>query len=498
MTARRIAFGGTLLVVVRLIMRFIDVIAMSVLARTLGPSDFGLVSVAMTLIMIVEAVFELPVNEVLVRQATISAKQLDTAFTLSLLRGLVLSAVIIVLAWPFGRFYEDRRLVALLCVLSVAPFARGLRSPRHVLYHRQMSFWRDMIIDLGGKSAGVAASMVTLVLTHSYWSIVSGTVAYPLSMVALSYMLAPYRVRLSLSAVSSFSGFLGWMSMSQIVNALSWQSDRLLLAKLITNGELGIFSAASDLASIPLTALFGPMQRPLLSAFSRLQTDLPRLINSYRVATTAAVTIGLPLLVGGSFLATPLVRLLLGPQWLAAAPLFQWLALCLIPTLMSTAVAPFAMALGKTQAFAQINLIELGVKLPVLFLGVMEFGLAGAIASRFAAALASSLSAMFVVRRLTGVDIMTQMSWCWRCIASVAVMALILSVSEDPSQAAAGVAYQLMALGTTVVLGASVYSAALWGLWVLSGSPGEGVEHLIAMEIQKWLGKATRIAKPSL
>lgn len=483
-----------MLVAARLGTRVIDVATMSVLARNLAPSAFGLVSVAMTLVLITEAVFELPVNEALVRQSRISTAQYDTAFTLGLLRGLVLSSVIVLLAWPFARFYADRRLVALLCVLSVAPFARGMRSPRLALYHKEMSFWRDVVIDLVGKCAGFAASVTVCLLTRSYWSIAVGTITYPLAMAVLSYMLAPYRLRLSLTAMSSFSGFLGWISAAQILSAVNWQSDRLLLAKLITNRELGIFSAASDLATIPMLALFGPLQRPLLSAFSHLQSDTARLRQSYQMATTTVMTIGLPFLVGISFVASPLVHLLLGAQWLGAAPLLRWLALGLIPSLPALAVGPFVMTLNRTRIFARNNLVELGVKLPILLFGVIQFGLYGAIAARFASALAGVIFSLNAVRPLTGVRVVTYLSWFWRGILGTLIMALVLMVFVRPVPASAALSAQLTALLGIGLLGACSYAAALGGLWALSGSPAEGIEHVIVTQIRKRLGRAVRPA----
>jgi O-antigen/teichoic acid export membrane protein len=490
--ARRIAFGSTLLIAARFASRFIDVATMSILARNLRPSDFGLVAIAMTLVLIAEAMFEMPVNDVLVRQDSISAAQYDTAFTLGLLRGLVLSSLIILLAWPFAHFYADPRLVALLCVLSLAPFARGMRSPRLALFHKQMSFWRDMVIDTVGKCAGFGASVTICLLTHSYWSIVFGTVAYPLAMAVLSYILAPYRIRFSLSAMSSFSGILGWVSAAQIISAINWQSDRLLLAKVTATRELGMFTTASDLANIPIMALFVPVQRPLLSAFSHLQADPSRLIRGYKIATGAVVTIGLPMLVGICFMALPLVHLLLGSRWLDAAPLLQWLALGLVPVLVSVAIGPFVMAVGKTHIFARNNLIELGVKLPILIISVLRFGLYGAILTRFIDAVVVAICSLWTIRRLTGVPMVTHLLWFWRSAASTAFMALILLAYQGPINPHAALAHQLAAVVGTSLLGAFAYGAALFSFWVLSGSPDDGVEHLAAMELQKLLGKRRR------
>jgi PST family polysaccharide transporter len=98
-----------MLVVSRLVSRLFDFGALLVLARLLTPQDFGLVAIAMSLMQVVEAVFELPVAQVVVRAHNPEPAMLDTAFSLSLLRGLVLAVVLGDLLMARALFSGNRR-----------------------------------------------------------------------------------------------------------------------------------------------------------------------------------------------------------------------------------------------------------------------------------------------------------------------------------------------------------------------------------------------------
>jgi O-antigen/teichoic acid export membrane protein len=492
---RQTATGSILLILTRLSSRFIDLATMSILARNLSPTDFGLVAVAMTFVLLADAMLEMPVNEAMVRQPVITASQYDTAFTLGCLRGLVLSTIVVLVASPFASFYADPRLAGLLCVLSISSFSRGMRSPRLAAYHKQMSFWRDLVMEIGGKIAGFAVSTILCFWTHSYWSIAAASVVFPFAMAILSYILAPYRPRFSLSDFSAFSGFLGWMSLAQVISALSWQSDRLLMAKLTTKLEFGFFSAATDLANIPVVALFGPVMRPFLAAFSHVQNDPARLIRSYRTAVTVVAAIGLPVLVGESFLATPLVRLILGEQWLQAVPLLQWLALSLIPSLLSVAVGPLVMSMGKTEIFAKNNMIEIATKLPLLIVGAINFGFFGVIFARLGAGTVGAIYSLFMVRRFLGVRILEHLSWFWRSALSSVLMGLTLAAVQPRLSSSTETLNQLSNLLTATFLGGITYCAAMWALWTLSGRPTNSVEFQAAAEINRWFSKASRAVR---
>ena len=475
MIGRQVAAGGMMMVGGRLITRVVDMSTMLVLAHLLRPNDFGLVAIGMSLVLVAETAMELPLNQVLVRLDEISSTQYDTAFTLGLMRGGVLSLIVIIAAWPFARFYGEPRLFTLICVLSLAPVSRSLVSPRLAHYQKDMSFWRDFVLELTGKIVGFAVAVGTGIATGSYWSIAAGTVAVPVTNMIVSYGLAPYRPRLALSDLPTFTGFVGWMSVAQIVNAVNYQIEKLLLGKIKSPSQLGLFTTSSDIATMPFLAFFGPIIRPLLAAFSRLREDKQRLARSYQNACTAIVTLGLPLLVGESLVAEPAIRLVLGPNWLGAVDLLRWLSLSTIPALLAMPAIPLMMSLGNTKLVLQRNLFEFSAKVPVAVVGGIIFGFAGVIASRFASELVAGLFCMCVVKKHLGLSIREQLLNSWRSVVGTLLMVppVLMCAEYLGSQV---VPYSTLAnFALPAAVGAAVYVTSLLGLWFISGCP-HGVE----------------------
>ena len=155
----------------RLVSRVIDLATMLILAHILLPKDFGLVAIAMSVIYIIEAALELPVSQALVRLQAIEPAHYDTAFTLSLLRGLALGLIVCAVSWPFAKFYSDLRLLPLVCLLSIAPAARGLVSPRLADFSRDLDFSPDFTMEIFGKVAACLIAIIFGLTTRSYWAI---------------------------------------------------------------------------------------------------------------------------------------------------------------------------------------------------------------------------------------------------------------------------------------------------------------------------------------
>lgn len=486
MLGHKTAFSGALMVAARLISRVIDLGTMLILARLLSPSDFGLVAIAMTVVTIIEAAFELPLSQALVRLPAIKDSHYNTAFTLSLLRGVLLCAVISLIAVPFANFYNHPGLVPLIQSLSIAPAARGLINPRMAEFAKNMNFKYEFWFELIGKFAAFVVGITAALLTHSYWSLALCTITAPVIMALQSYCLVPFRPKLTLVDWQEFIDFLGWISLSQIVLAINWQFDQLLLGKLMRSSQLGLFSTANNITSIPLAALFSPILRPLLSAFTMMRDEPARLRNSFQGASSATVAIGLPLLIGQSLVAGPTVRLLLGDKWLGAIPMVHWLALSLVPALFGILMMPLGMALNETKQIFWRNLFQMFIKLPLVIVGAVMYGFAGVIGARLVSEAICAVFCMTIVRRLIGISVVDQLKICTRSIISVLLMWAVLAICAPWLNVGNGIWPQLVQLAATVTIGATVYGSCLLVLWKLAGNP-PGIEAIFLRTIENFL-----------
>ena len=484
MLAHKTAYASLILIITRLITRFSDLITLLVLAHELKPADFGLVALAMSLMLIAESIFELPVADALLRLDHLERSHLDTAFTISLLRSLAVMFGLWLLAWPFALFYQDPRLVPLILLLSLAQGMRGLQSPELIGYAKALSFWRSSVIELSGKAMSLLIAVSLVLITHSYWAIPAGTVAAPMTTVAVSFCVAPYYPRFSLANWRYFANFFGWTSLGQIIKSVNWQSDIMFLGRIAGSVELGLFTTASNLSSIPLLAILGPIYRPLLASLASVKSDPAKLRRAYQLTSTAAITIGLPMLVGESLLAKPIIQVLLGPHWLAAARMMNYLALSIIPGLFALPFGPMVIALNQAQYFVHRNMFEFCVKLPILIIAGLTFGLFGIIAARVISEIAVAIYCAVLARRLIGIGIYRQIMGPWRSVVSTLFMAAGVTFLNSQLHSLSFSIPPILLLAFLTCAGGAIYMTALALLWHYSRRPA-GIEHLIHQNLSR-------------
>jgi O-antigen/teichoic acid export membrane protein len=487
----RAALGTSLLIASKVFSRCVDVATFAVLARLLVPADFGLVAIAMSVVTIFDAVLELPIPLALMALSERTKAHFNTAFTLQLMRGAVLAAVLILLAWPLAAFYHDDRLFALLCVLSLAPVSSGLISPRMTEYAVKMDFRQIFVMEVSSKLVALVVSLGSAWWSGSYWSIALGTLASPLTWVAISYIFAPYFPTLILTEWNVFAKYLRWTTLTQLVIATNSQMDQLLLGRFVSRFELGAFSMALNLSAMPNQIFIGQTSKPLLVGFSLVRDDRRRLMQAYLKSVNGIVATSLPLLVGMCITAEPLIRVFLGVQWSEAVPSLQWLSLAAIPYLFIGPVSPLGIALNRPSIFFKIASVEFSFKLPLMLIGLLFYGIPGVLAVRLTTAVITMVSSMLAVKTLIGLRIRTQLFYPWRPVLSVCVMALALQLMGGMVSTEGDHAHLILGLAWFCGKGAVIYAGTLFLLWFFSGQP-DGIETKVMEFLSRALHSAVR------
>ena len=111
---RRIAVGAGWMISMRIADRLIGLVSIGILARLLLPHDFGLVGYAMVFVGILEIFFQFSFEPVLIRDQESSRESYDTAWTLALIKGVVLALLLLIGAKPISVFFNEPEVETIL------------------------------------------------------------------------------------------------------------------------------------------------------------------------------------------------------------------------------------------------------------------------------------------------------------------------------------------------------------------------------------------------
>lgn len=469
-----VARGALALGATRIVINIAALGSLVVVARLLTPEDFGVVAIATTLLGIIMAVTELSVGSALVQRTEVTQQHIDSAWSLAFLRSAVMAAAFAGAALPLAGLYGDERLAPVFILSGATGAISGLINPKVMLKTKDMRFAPMLGVQLAQKLVGLAAGIALALWLRNYWAVLIGNAIGAVTGVLLSYVVAPYLPRFTLARARDIMGFSGWLFLGQVVTVLNWRFDHLLFGFVLTRQQLGTYSMADSVAAIPSREVTTPFVQALFPGFSAVNgEDTSRLRRAYGTAQAAIGMIALPAGFGLAVIADPLVRVALGEKWLAAVPLIQIIAACYAVQTLAIGVRPLAMARGDTRSLFWRELLGLGMRIPLVTVGLLLGGMVGAAWGRAVGAVVMTLIAFRLVREILGLGIGEQVWAHRRTLAATIAMSGVVLVGE------ARLAHlpPEFVLALLLPLGGLVYVSALGLLWVAEGRrPGPETE----------------------
>jgi O-antigen/teichoic acid export membrane protein len=382
-----------------------------VLTRLLFPEAFGL----MALVGVIQVGVQM-CSDVGIGPNIIQSKRGDdpeflrTAWTLQVLRGVVLWLICCGLAWPASVFYEEPMILWLMPVTSFCLVIGSFNTTAWATHGRVMHRGRMTIIAYGTS----LASMVTIILfawwLRSVWALVLGGVAGSFYTMAAGHLFLPgikHRFRWDRAAVRELVGFGKWVFISTLLTFFAMQLDKLLLGKLIPMSLLGVYSIALVLANLPRDLLGGISSAVLFPALAEKFRDNPQQMHDkVNRARGILLRLGLMACVGVTVFA-PAFFMLYDPRYAAAGWIAQFLSLSAWVTVLNATTGYALLALGDSKAVAAGNLFNVIITVGGAFGGFYLYGLPGFIVG-YAAGTASGQLAQGLWIRRYGIGVLRQ------------------------------------------------------------------------------------------
>jgi lipopolysaccharide exporter len=477
---QQMAQGAWWTVLSRVGVQGIGFISTLILARLLLPADFGLLALANTFSAALIAVSEFSLDVVLIQDRTAGREQYDTAWTLSVLRNALL-AIALVLGAPYiGRFFADARVEQIVYWLALATFIDGLQNIGIVDFRRDLAFRRDMLFTVLGKFGMFVIGVPLAFLWRDYWALVAGAVAGSCVRVLLSFVMHPYRPRLTLRRWRELMRFSKWLILNNICFFLFGRSDNFIVGKIAGPPAVGIYGMAYDIANMTTSNLLAPLRRALFPAYATVSHDHASLRKAFVDVFAFVMLIGTPLALGVGLVASPLIHVMLGTQWVETIPLIQILSLYGFINLISAGSGPIFLAKARPQYMMWVIGASTCVMIPLLIVGTEYWGVQG---TAWAVTITTALAVLadfLLVIQLLRLPIADLLHAAWRPVLSGAVMALGVVLLQRIWPLPDSLAGWSLLLAVAVATGAVLYIAASLVLWAIAGKPPGAEQHLLA------------------
>lgn len=364
----------------RIVDRIFQLARLIILARLLSPNDFGLFGIALLTLSALETLSQTGFKQALIQKKENIKPFLNTAWTIQIIRGLLIALVLFFIAPHAALFFAEPRAEPILQVIGLAIILHNLTNVAVVYFEKELKFHKYFAYNFAGTLADFIVAISAAILLQSVWALVLGFLARNLVKCIASYMFTPYRPKLQFNfeQAKELFGFGKWILGSSALVFLLTQGDDVVVGKLLGVTALGLYQIAYRISNMPATEISHIISQVTFPAYSKLQDNISKLREGYLKVLQVTAFLSFPIAGLIFILAPDFTRIFLGEKWVPMIPAMQVLALFGLIRSIGTTTGPLFQAVGKPEIATRLQFAKLILLLLVIYPFTMWWGIFGA------------------------------------------------------------------------------------------------------------------------
>jgi PST family polysaccharide transporter len=359
--------------------RILGFIKTIILARLLSPADFGLFGIAMLVLGSLDQFTKAGVEEALIQKKKVIEQYLNVAWTINIVRGLVVFVLIYLLAPYAAQFFRNEQADPIIKTISIILILHAFYNIGIVHLQKDLSFKKLFFYRFSGNLADFIVAVSVALVLKNVWALICGLLVGHYTRLVVSYLIHPYRptLRLDCTVAKEIFRFGGWITGIGILAFLVTQGDDAVVGRVLGPTSLGFYYLAFLIASLPVSEIRLLVSRVMLPAYAKMSDDMKRLKESYLRVLQMTVFVVTPAGIGLCLVAPEFTLIILGQKWEPIIAPLQLLAIAgILTSFVSTGTSLFY-ASGRPKIEFQIQSMRLIVLAFVIYPLTVKWGITG-------------------------------------------------------------------------------------------------------------------------
>lgn len=329
----------------------LGVLKVSVLARLLDPSDFGIMAIINVVIGFTRLFADLGVSTALLHKQNVRDNDYASLFWLNIFVSLLLLVILIGSVSLISNVYSEGQLTELIPLTGLNLLFVALGGVFRTREQKKLNFKFITLVDLAVAVVGIVVAVVMAMNGYGVYSLIFSTLISTL-IGAFAFILKSrklIRFRFRMSEMKPYLSIGGYSAVSQVINYFNKEMDVILIGSFYGKEILGGYSLAKQFVDRP-ASFFRPVilkvMSPILSSIQNETSDLKAEYSSLLRLTS---TIALLVLVGVELFSELLITVFLGESYLWTTDLFRILGVYYFFITLRIPIGALVVATGRTK-----------------------------------------------------------------------------------------------------------------------------------------------------
>ena len=350
-------------------------ISTMVLARLLTPEAFGVVATLNMVIAFAEIFTDAGFQRYLIQHEFKDEYSKDestnVAFWSNLMMSFVLWGTIAIFCEPLATLVGSPGLGNVLTVACISIPLAAFSSIQTALFKRSLDFktlfWRRLAITL----VPLCVTIPLAFWLRSYWALVVGTIVTNIVNVVLLTIKSNWRPRFYYSFIllKEMFSFCSWSIVDSVLVWATRYIDIFFIGRALDTYYLGLYKTSISTVGQFTSLITAAILPVIMPALSQLQNNLPELkVTLLRFQKYTAVIL-LPIGVGIYMFCDLITVVMLGNQWISAAPFIGLWGLMEVTTVIFARFCSIVYpSIGKPKVSVIVQALHLVVLFPAIII----------------------------------------------------------------------------------------------------------------------------------
>ncbi len=395
--------GGLWVFAIRLTERVFYLVRLIILARILAPHDFGLLGIAMLTMSTLDSFSQTGFRTALIQKKEEIKTYLDSAWTVGIVRGIILFAILFFLAPYAAVFFNTPQAKLIIQVVGFSFLLHAFTNIGVVHFQKELEFSKLFIYRLSGILVDFIVAVSAAFILKSVWALVFGLLAGNIVRLFLSYIIHPHKPHISfdIDKLKELFGFGKWVLVSSVLVFLITQGDDAFVGKFLSVTMLGFYQMAYRIANIPATEITHVISQVTFPAYSKLQDNIPNLREAYLKTLQVTTFLSIPITGLIFVLAPDFTMIFLGEKWMPIVPAMQVLVIAGLIRSIAATTSTVLYAVGKPGIDTKLQIISLFVLSSLIYPLTVKWGIFGSSLAVFFSFFVTNIGVSFFGIKIT-------------------------------------------------------------------------------------------------
>jgi O-antigen/teichoic acid export membrane protein len=383
LSLKKLAFSSSIWVIIDVVigqgLRFVSNV---ILTRLLAPEVFGLMGIVNAVLTGLHMFSDVGLKPSVIQNPRGEEPAfLRTAWTIQVIRGILLTLAAILLAWPIAAYYNEPSLILLISVAGFTALIAGFESTWLLVLSRRMHIGKMTILELVSYLVGVIVMIACAWYFHSIWALILGTFVTGILILIFSHTILAgltMRFQWESTAVKELIHFGRWIFISTALSFLVSSLDVFILGSFGGLAVLGIYILAKNLSRLAINALLDLSSTVLFPVYSRLSEQGFDTLRDQTFKTRALLLlVFLPPLWLMVFLGDDFIHFVYDERYADAGWMLQILVAGSISGAIMATISPVLLAVGNSFKNLIFTASQLGFQIIGMLVGAYVAGVEG-------------------------------------------------------------------------------------------------------------------------